>query len=319
MRVMRRTRLAWLAAVGLVSAGVVGCAYPGPTPSDYPIAGVGNESDALATPLMHAGQTRTDAHGVEQVWVPAGTFTMGSTDAQVSALTAQNPPGAVLGEFPSEQPARQVTITRGYWIDKNEVTNESFDAFAAAGGYESQAWWSAEGWAWLQAQPDRPNTDYCLGDDAKDPARCLTWFEAEAYAEWRTGRLPTEAEWEFAARGEKSQVYPWGNDWDASRCNVEGSAGPTKVGSYPTGASWVGAQDMAGNAMEWVSDWLDVNYYKSGAAQDPQGPAAGSVKVEKGGWWDSNRFVARSAYRHYEDPPTYSDMHIGFRIVTPQG
>jgi formylglycine-generating enzyme required for sulfatase activity len=73
---------------------------------------------------------------------------------------------------------------------------------------------------------------------------------------------------------------------------------------------------MAGNAMEWVADWLDPGYYATSPARDPSGPATGTVKVEKGGWWGSNAFVARSAYRHYEDPPTYGDKHIGFRIVS---
>jgi formylglycine-generating enzyme required for sulfatase activity len=90
------------------------------------------------------------------------------------------------------------------------------------------------------------------------------------------------------------------------------------VGSYPDGVSWVGAHDMAGNAMEWVADWLDAAYYAQSVREDPPGPASGRVKVEKGGWWDSNPFVARSAYRHFEDPPEYADGHIGFRIVSPE-
>ena len=73
---------------------------------------------------------------------------------------------------------------------------------------------------------------------------------------------------------------------------------------------------MSGNAMEWVADWLDTGYYTSSPATDPTGPATGEVKVEKGGWWGSNEFVARSAYRHYEDPPTYGDKHIGFRVAS---
>jgi formylglycine-generating enzyme required for sulfatase activity len=93
------------------------------------------------------------------------------------------------------------------------------------------------------------------------------------------------------------------------------SRGLEPAGSYPGGASWVGAHDMAGNVMEWVQDWL--GNYPAGEAVDPSGPENGKVKVEKGGWWGSNMFVARSAYRHFEDPPDYGDFHIGFRIVTP--
>ena len=102
-----------------------------------------------------------------------------------------------------------------------------------------------------------------------------------------------------------------------TRCaNVVDSLEAKAVGSYATGVSWVGAHDMAGNAMEWVADWLDPAYYQAATMSDPTGPATGTVKVEKGGWWGSNRFVARSAYRHYEDPPTDGDKHIGFRIVS---
>jgi formylglycine-generating enzyme required for sulfatase activity len=130
--------------------------------------------------------------------------------------------------------------------------------------------------------------------------------------------LPTEAEWEYAARGPESTSYPWGDEFDSTRSNVVGSSGSVRVGSYPNGASWVAAQDLAGNAMEWVQDWLDVNYYQGGAAVDPAGPPTGQSKVEKGGWWGSNLFVARSAYRHFEDPPGYGDKHIGFRIVSTE-
>ena len=94
------------------------------------------------------------------------------------------------------------------------------------------------------------------------------------------------------------------------------STGTQPVDSYPDGASWVGALNMAGNAMEWVQDWLGLRYYRENVSIDPQGPATGSLKVEKGGWWGSDPFVARSAYRHFEDRPTYQDHHIGFRIVT---
>ena len=96
---------------------------------------------------------------------------------------------------------------------------------------------------------------------------------------------------------------------------VFGSNTLKPVGSYPTGVSWVGAHDLAGNAMEWVQDWLDD--YAAESVENPTGPAQGRVKVEKGGWWGSTFFVARSAYRHFEDPPDYSDKHIGFRLVSP--
>src|SRR6478735_4537812 len=185
-----------------------------------------------------------------------------------------------------------------------------------AGGYRNQALWSDDGWTWLGGRDATRLPLHCNGDVPDQPRTCITWYQAEAYAAWRAGRLPTEAEWEYAARGPKSTVYPWGDTFDRERANVLDSVSPKPVGSYPTGASWVGAVDMSGNAMEWVADWLDTGYYTSSPATDPTGPATGEVKVEKGGWWGSNEFVARSAYRHYEDPPTYGDKHIGFRVAS---
>ncbi len=268
-----------------------------------------------ATPS--AGQSRLDPFGIEQVYVPAGSFRMGTEPASIEALQALEPPppGFVLGELPSETPAHLVTLTRGYWIDKFEVTHRAFQAFVDAGGYTTRQFWSGAGWEWLSRQSLSSLPRFCAGSLPDHPAACLTWYEAEAYASWRGGRLPTEAEWEFAARGPDSKIYPWGSDFDPSLCNVVDAKSSQPVGSYPKGASWVGALDMSGNVMEWVKDWLAP--YSADAAVDPAGPSTGTVKVEKGGWWGSNPYVARAAYRHFEDPPDYGDPHIGFRIVTP--
>jgi formylglycine-generating enzyme required for sulfatase activity len=275
---------------------------------------------AASTPVpsdgQTAGQERTDPFGIDQVWVPAGTFTMGTDAEAIAALTAASPPPWVASEFPSEQPAHQVTLSKGYWIDRDEVTSQAFATFVDAGGYTNQALWSPDGWAWVGGKDAARLPLHCQGDVPEQPRMCLTWFEAEAYAAWRGGRLPTEAEWEYAARGPESPIYPWGDKFDTDRANVINSVAPKPVGSYPTGVSWVGANDMAGNAMEWVSDWLAADYYATSPDTDPTGPATGTTKVEKGGWWGSNEFVARSAYRHYEDPPTYGDKHIGFRVAS---
>lgn len=284
---------------------------PSIEPSSAPSAATPVPSDGRT-----AGQVRTDARGVEQVWVPAGTFTMGTDAAAIARLKAASPPPWVTPALDAEAPAHEVELTSGYWIDRTEVTNAAFDAFVAAGGYTDRALWSDEGWAWLGGKDVARLPLHCQGDVPEHPRMCLTWYEAEAYAAWRGGRLPTEAEWEYAARGADSSVYPWGDEFEIELANVVNSVGPKPVGSYPAGKSWVGALDMAGNAMEWVADWLDPAYYAASPAQDPTGPASGTVKVEKGGWWGSNEFVARSAYRHYEDPPTYGDKHIGFRVAS---
>ncbi len=332
LRVTARARaIAVVLTVGAIAAGCAGSGAsvsPAASTSAQPAASA--PSDPTASPLVTtapaptarpsdgqaAGEIRTDPWGISQVWVPSGSFVMGTDAASIADLTAQDPPDWVVAEFPSEQPAHDVRLTHGYWIDATEVTVASFAAFGAAGGYLDGSLWSPAGRAWLASQDAARLPLHCQGDVADQPRMCITWFEAEAYATWRGGRLPTEAEWEYAARGPESRTYPWGDTWDIDRANVINSIGPKAVGSYPAGASWVGAQDMAGNAMEWVSDWLGTDYYATSPGTDPTGPATGTRKVEKGGWWGSNEFVARSAYRHYEDPPTYGDKHIGFRVVS---
>jgi formylglycine-generating enzyme required for sulfatase activity len=270
----------------------------------------------LAQP--ETGQLRRDAAGVEQVWVPAGKFRMGTSVAMLAQLKAQPIPAWAAKAMDSEAPEHEVQLTRGFWIDKYEVTNQAFQAFVDQGGYSRRAHWSEEGWQWLARQKTQPDKrePQCDPKPPQLPRTCVNWFEAQAYARWRGARLPTEAQWEYAARGPQSLRYPWGEEWDAGRANVVASSGATPVGSHPAGASWVGAQDMAGNAMEWVQDWLDVTYYQTSPDKDPPGPANGRQKVEKGGWWGSNPLVARSAYRHFEDPPHYQDRHIGFRVVS---
>ena len=307
-------------SAGAPSAVATGAATGAPSDAPSVVPSVAPSAATAPTPVPSdggtAGQVRTDAFGIEQVWVPAGTFTMGTDKAVIATLVAASPPDWVASEFPSEGPDHKVTLSKGFWIDRNEVSNKDFAAFRAGGGYTNQALWSDDGWTWLGGRDAARLPLHCNGDVPEQPRTCTTWYEAEAYAAWRAGRLPTEAEWEYAARGPKSTVYPWGDTFDRERANVLDSLSPKPVGSYPTGASWVGALDMSGNAMEWVADWLDTGYYTSSPATDPTGPATGEVKVEKGGWWGSNEFVARSAYRHDEDPPTYGDKHIGFRVAS---
>jgi len=279
---------------------------PAPTVSPRP----------TATPAV--GDMRTDLQGIEQVWVPAGSFLMGTSEQEARELLAMaDLPAWVKKELPSEQPQHEVQLTRAFWLDRYEVTNAAFQAFINAGGYHTPDYWSEAGAKWLGTHKNRSGCSFQkAAAKANYPCVGVNWYEAEAYAKWRGGRLPTEAEWEYAARGPKSLTYPWGNTFDASRANVVGSQELTAVGSYPAGKSWVNALDMAGNAMEWVQDWLSTSYYKQNVQTDPPGPASGTIKIEKGGWWGSNPYVARSAYRHYEDPPDYADRHIGFRIVS---
>lgn len=275
----------------------------------------------LATPSyaqdeLEPGATRFDAKGITQVWVPAGCFLMGITDEQFDTQVELDPPSWVRRAMNAEKPQHEVCLSSGFWIDQTEVTNAAWQAFVDDGGYDTPHLWSEDGQEWLAKQSDLPRP--CPNDDQPDhPRTCITWYEAEAYANWRGGSLPTEAQWEYAARGPEALIYPWGNEWDPALANVLDSTETMPVGSYPDGASWVGALDMAGNVMEWVADWLDDDYYQDSPQDDPTGPEKGRIKVERGGWWGSNPFVARTTYRHFEDPPTYNDHHIGVRIVSP--
>ena len=151
---------------------------------------------------------------------------MGTDAAAIAKLKAAKPPSWVAPALDAEAPAHEVELTHGYWIDKTEVTNAAFDAFVDAGGYTNQALWSDEGWAWLEGKDATRLPLHCQGDVPEHPRMCLTWYEAEAYAAWRGGRLPTEAEWEYAARGADSAVYPWGDAFDIDLANVINSTGP---------------------------------------------------------------------------------------------
>jgi formylglycine-generating enzyme required for sulfatase activity len=244
---------------------------------------------------------------------------MGTSEEEAQALQGSDLPGWVNNALPSEQPQHEVRLTRGYWIDQHEVTNGAYQAFIDAGGYTTPEYWSDGGRKWLSDNKFSSGCTFLtLKERADHPCVGVTWYEAEAYAKWRGGRLPTEAEWEYAARGPDSFIYPWGNSFDNDRANIVDSKELKPVGSYPDGKSWVNAFDMAGTAMEWVQDWHSTSYYDQKVRDDPPGPDTGTIKVEKGGWWGSNPYVARSAYRHFEDPPDYADLHIGFRIVSPE-
>ncbi len=259
---------------------------------------------------------RVDALGIAQVWVPAGCFKMGSDPN--NDLGAQ--------ALPDEQPAHEVCLTHGYWIDQYDVTNAAFDAFVKAGGYTTDSYWSTDGLAWRQSTaitgPEMDCSQY--SSESQQPRVCVNWYEAQAYANWRTQadhdgivyRLPTEAEWEYAARGPLDRIYPWGNVFDENKANtlVEGPQKTSPVGSYPLGKSWVGAQDMAGNVFQWVADWYDFNYYQTAPKNDPSGPESGKDRVLRGGSWYYYQWGVRSEFR-FSFYPEFQGNEFGFRVV----
>jgi len=218
--------------------------------------------------------------GAEMLYVPAGRFTMGSSGGDANA------------------PNHTVNLN-AYWIYKHDVTVAEYKAFCQATG---RAMADAPSWGW---QDEHPVVN-------------VTWDDAAAYAAWAGVSLPTEAQWEKAARGIDGRVYPWGNHWDPSRCvnSVAGSIQSTKpVGSCLSGASPYGCLDVAGNVWEWCSDWYDDNYYKSSPASDPAGPVSGSARVLRGGsWYDVSEDYFRCADRFYSGP-AFRFNYGGFRCA----
>jgi formylglycine-generating enzyme required for sulfatase activity len=206
--------------------------------------------------------------------VPAGPFSMG------------------IDEAGSDRNPRHSVTLDAFEIDRHEVTNTQFAGFITARGYERSEWWSEDGWRWRTREGVTQPQFWTNGafNGPTLPVVGVSWYEAEAFCNFFEVRLPTEAEWEKAARGADERIYPWGNQWDAARANggLPGVSGTVSVESYPDGVSPYGAFDMAGNAWEWVVDWYDAGYYATSPRSNPTGPVTGREKVLRGGSWKSS-------------------------------
>jgi serine/threonine-protein kinase len=265
--------------------------------------------------------------GATLLFVPAGVFTMGNPSSDPQAYTEEIPDHLVNLDI--------------YWIDQTEVTNAQFSRFVEETGYQTDA--ERRGWAYLY-NTAQDNFQESSGADwrhpfgpsssidglANHPVLQVSWFDAVAYCEWAGRRLPTEAEWEKAARGAGGQRFPWGNDEPTGlHLNLAdqrlGSAGSDEtiddgyahtapVGSYPGGASPYGALDMAGNAWEWVQDWYSESYYADSSADNPMGPDNGEFRVLRGGGWNRPARFSRTANRGWGYPDMPNNL-IGFRCA----
>jgi formylglycine-generating enzyme required for sulfatase activity len=312
-----------------------------PTPSATPTAIPTPSSTWLSDvppPNASLGDTWTrPADDAVMVYVPAGEFEMGSTDNELDkALRICN---ASLENcqrtwFEDEQPVHNVTL-HNFWIDHTEVTVKQFAAFVSTTGHQTTAELTGIGRVWKEATEGWQETDGANwrhpqgpGSSTQDihPVVQVSWRDAQAYCTWIEGRLPTEAEWEYAARGPERKIYPWGNTFDGrylNSCDIncltdwkdnrydDGYAMTAPVTSNPSGASWCGALEMAGNVWEWVLD--RYSSYSVGTQINPVGPTTGGGVV-RGGGWGSIPSSYRTAQRH-KHAPDLSDDDIGFRCV----
>jgi formylglycine-generating enzyme required for sulfatase activity len=215
------------------------------------------------------------------VLVPAGAFWMGRDDGN-----------------DDEKPRHRVDLD-SYYIDRYEITNELYQRFTEATE---------------RAAPRFSSQRYLNG--ASQPVVGVSWHDAEAYCRWAGKRLPTEAEWEKAARGDDGRSYPWGEQWDSRRANSKESQRdrPASVGSYPSGVSPYGAHDMAGNVWEWVADWYAKDSYMREPRRNPWGPETGSWKVLRGGSWGYLPYLLRTTSR-LSIMPDLQNTVIGFRCA----
>ncbi len=252
----------------------------------------------------------------DMVFVPAGSFLMGNSASDPDVPT-------------DERPQHPVNLS-GYWIGKHEVTRGEYQRFIADGGYVNPSYWSSEGCAWRdgnrRVQPDFWDAPQDWGGglfvqtDAH-PVVGVTYYEAEAYCNWAGGHLPTEAQWEKAARwtGSHSSRWPWGDAWDVENCNNWNDTNPagggyqqfqtSPVGSYPAGASPYGLHDMAGNVYAWCQNWY-VSYPGSSDPFDH----TGIYRVLRGGSWNYHESEARCA-RRYPQSQNYDWLYNGFRFA----
>jgi formylglycine-generating enzyme required for sulfatase activity len=246
-------------------------------------------------------------HGM--VLIPAGDFIMGTDEVDINNTGLGY--GIIKPWFEDEHPKRTLFLP-AYYIDQYEVTNEQYQAYLVESNRKPPRYWV--------------NNQYPAGKD-HHPVSWVTWEEANGYCQWLGKTLPTEAQWEKAARGTDGRIYPWGNDFDPAKANIGGSTGGTKpVGSYEAGKSPYGIYDMIGNVWEWTADWYDPYPGAKLTADFYQNKLGKRYKVIRGLSWspighydaeDAKAVVehyARASYRLFYYP-TDGLEDLGFRCV----
>lgn len=232
------------------------------------------------------------------VLIPEGEFVMGSMESlrELDPTSIFQADRHMLGP---EDPAHDVYLS-AYYIDRFEVTNAEYAEY-------------------LEAHSDKRKPRYWDDPEFNQPQQPVvgvTWKEAQAYCRWRGKRLPTEAEWEKAARGKRPVKYPWGDsDPTPSKANFNEVVGKTTpVGNYEEGKSDYGVYDLSGNVSEWVQDWHFPEYYLFSPKENPQGPEKGQYKVIRGGNWRNNKEDVRLTYRN-ATVPSLRQNTVGFRCA----
>ncbi len=265
-----------------------------PTLTSVPFTPTHQPTETLTpVPTLGIGSTMIGEQGEILVYVPAGEFTMGSDTTDTGAS--------------DEQPIHTVFLD-AFWIDQTEVTNKEYEACVDGGICEPPSSTSSYTHPNYYGNPEFDNY----------PVIYVNWDKANRYCRvWKGtgGSLPTEAQWEKAARGADARIYPWGNDAPhKDLLNYSGNIGDTtEVKNYPNTESFYGTYDMAGNVWEWVNDWYRDDYYNGSiTTNNPLGPKSGQYRVLRGGAWGESDYFVRSAIR-YKIDPSYWDGNFGFR------
>jgi serine/threonine protein kinase len=268
-----------------------------------------SDTPFVPTPTQALGIGSTQARlldGMAMAYVPAGDFTMGDLVDQAMSICQVYFTNCTSSWFTDEQPPHSVSLD-SYWIDVTEVSNGMFALCVQAGLCQPPS----------NSSSSTRSNYYGNPQYADYPVINVDWNQATRYCTWAGARLPTEAEWEKAARGSDGRIFPWGNSLpDCSLSNFGGCNGDTSpVGGYSYGASPYTTLNMGGNVSEWVNDWYSGSTYSSAAQSDPAGPSGGQDRLARGGSWNLNPNFIRSVNRDHLPPYTVRN-DIGFRCAT---